>query len=154
MDTPKLERKRRPELLPESLRARLYRELSYAVEKMREEESPFSKLYYLSVFFSETNRVLNTHWDRDLLLLHDVVHLTHTVVSARLEAMKVGAQEPISMPGNIFDLLTTAAADLANFVETGGDRERLCEILGRFSELGYSTTGNGYYLFEKGTIKL
>ena len=146
---------RRPHLpLPRSLQERLTGELHFAAKRMREEESPFTKLYYLSVFFSEVNRVLNTQWDRDLLLFHNVVHRTHMEISTRLEAMRSGAQAPISIPDNLFDLLTTAAADLADFVEKGGDRERLCEILGRFSELGYVTTGNGHYLLERGAIKL
>jgi hypothetical protein len=140
--------------LPDTVRDRLVWELGFAVDKMRAESHPHAKLYYFSVFFTEANRILNMAWDTDLLLLHNVTQATQTAIASRLTAMAARAETPLGVPPDLFDLLTSAAADLLRYVEQDGSHEELCGILGRLSELAYATTGNGHYLLEKGAIKL
>ena len=52
------------------------------------------------------------------------------------------------------DALNQAANDLATHVENKGGSQELHDLLGRFAELSYASTGNGSYLYEKGHIKL
>ena len=140
--------------LPENLRSQLAGELEYAAGKMREATDPSEKLFYFSVTYSETNRTLNRHWDRDLSLLHDVVEFTHHQINGAAAALRQGGQRPIILPDDFYDRLTAIMGDLVRWVTNSGNGEQLCEILGRLTELRYITTGNGYYLLRKGHIIL
>ena len=51
-------------------------------------------------------------------------------------------------------MLAEVTDDLAKYVAGEADSQALCDLLGRFAELGYVTTGNGQYLYEKGVLKL
>jgi len=140
--------------LPEVLHERLARELRFAADQMQQEDNYSRKLYFFSAIHSEIGRVLNWMWSRELVLIHNVLQDTHQRISSRLGAISVGQERIIRLPEMVFELLDKAANDVAEYVEQHGEDKDLCELLGRFAELGYATTGNGYYLIEKGLIKL
>ena len=101
------------------------------------------------VLYGEAVRVLNWHWDRELALIWLVTQQTQQQATARLQSQRQG--EPVAHLSNeYFDELTDAVIALTNYIETNGSENELLEVLGKFSELTYITTGNGYYLVQKG----
>ena len=139
--------------LPKSMRKRLADELRVAAQKMQADSDPFNRVFLFSAAYGEVGRLLNTAWDAELALLHMVLMGTHQAVNARIGAIAAGADRAIGLPGNLLDELTTATTELADMIRDGRDGE-LVRILARFTELAFVTTGNGYYLYLKGAIRI
>lgn len=138
--------------LPKNLRSKLVSEFRYAAERMGEAEAPAEKLYFFSVLFGEATRVLNWHWDRELALIWFVTQQAQQVIASREQSIKQG--DPIvRLPNEYFQALTKNVAELADYVEQEGNEQQLLEIIGKFAELTYMTTGNGFYLAQRGMIK-
>jgi hypothetical protein len=135
-------------------RQRLAEECRYAATKMQQETQIIKKLFYFSVFFAEPQRLLNLEWDRDLVLVHQVVLQTHTQIVGWIQQPATTALgiDWVSVLGK----LTEAASDLASYFEKSEstDHKQICEILGRMAEIAYIAGGNGSYLFDRGIIKL
>ena len=139
--------------LPDDLHKRLADEFRIAATRMANTPDPNQKLYYFSVFFGESTRVLNWHWDRELALIWAMTQFTQSQAAGRLNSMRQG--EPVAMVSEgFFAALTENAAALADYVEKQGTEQDLLRILGRFSEQCYATTGTGFYLIEKGLFNL
>ncbi len=139
----------------EEFRQRLAKEYRYAVTKMQEVTQPAKKIYYFSVFFGEAQRVLNWEWDRDLTLIYTVTQHVHTQVNTTMQTPALGLF-PIDW-ATVYEKLTQVASDLAAYyekAENDDSREEMYQILGHFAEIAYSVSGNGSYLYEKGTFKL
>ena len=137
--------------LPSNLRERWLGELKFALGKMQEfEDNPPSLMFYYSVFYTETSRILNSAWDTDILLIHNVVQLTHSAAQQRFKT----PERVVQLPPNYRQLIIASAGDLVSWIEGNQGRERLLGILGRIAELGYIATGNGYYLRDRGLIRL
>lgn len=141
-------------MLPEDVRIRIANEFRYAVEQMRSADDPHSKLYYYSALFGEIQRVLNVHWDRDLVLIHSVVSTSHNQIGLMTQNIVTGGERAIKLSSEFFDALTNAVGDLAEHFDAGEDASKLYSLLGRLAELGYASTGNGWYLLGKGRISL
>lgn len=140
-------------MLSEEYRQRLANEYRYAVTRMQQEGQPVRKLFYFSVFFGEAQRVLNFEWNRDLALIYTVTFHAYEQINAAMQS-PVLMQLPIDWTA-IYDNLTLAASDLAAYLEKakndGG--QELCQILGRLAEISYIASGNGTYLYGKGSFK-
>ncbi|MBN1693157.1 MAG: hypothetical protein JW845_06345 [Dehalococcoidales bacterium] len=137
------------------LQQRLVRDYSYAVDKMQHEAQLQKKLFYFSIFFSEAQRTLNFEWNTDLALIYTVTHHVHTQINAAMQT----ASPPV-LPidwQTIFDKLTIVSSNLASYLNkkhSEAGKEDLCLILGHFAEIAYAVSGNGSYLYEKGSFKL
>jgi hypothetical protein len=139
----------------EEYRQRLAKEYRYAVTKMQEAQQAAQKLFYFSVFFGEAQRVLNWEWNADLVLIYTITQHTHTQINATTQMPGLPTL-PIDWT-TVFDKLTQVSSDLATYFENLGNaesREELCQILGRLAEISYAVSGNGSYLYEKGSFKL
>ena len=139
--------------LPAELHKRLRDELRLAVTKMAETDSPHHKLYYFSVFFGETVRVLNWHWDEDVALIWAVTQSTHHSMLQRIAESNQG-ERVVILTKSYFDALTRESIALVDWVENNGSKAALCGIMASLAEIAYATTGNGFYLLEKGHITL
>ena len=135
--------------LPDDLHKRLADEFRLAAIRMVDSPNPNQKLFYFSIFFGEAARVLNWHWDRELALIWAITQFTQSQATARWQASKQGDQVA-TVSKEFFDALAENAVALADYVENKGTEQELHQIRGRFSELCYATTGNGYYLVQKG----
>ena len=63
--------------------------------------------------------------------------------------------QPITIPDFLPAELSKVSLDLAAWVADGkATPDQLVSVLGRLAELGYVTTGNGYYLYTRGAIKV
>ena len=139
--------------LPPELHKRLIDELRFAVNKMAEADSPHEKLYYFSVFFGEAVRVLNWHWDEELVLIWAVTQQTHNAVQQRLAASAQG-ERVLTLTRNFFNALTREAIASLDWIEKEGNEADLCGIVASLTEITYATTGNGFYLLGKGHYTL
>ena len=134
------------------LQQRLAKEYSYAVAKMQEATQPAQKLYYFSVFFGEVQRILNSEWNRDLVIIHSVTSYVYKQISTALADPSQGIPRDWK---NVFEAFTKASAELAAYVLKNEDnKEELLRILERFAEIAYGVSGNGSYLIEKGAFRL
>ena len=141
--------------IPEAIRDTLAKEFRVAATKMAEESDVRSKLYFLSAMFGACSRAFNQVWIDDLALLHMVLRNANSEVNNRLIAMAANAEHPIKIAPEVFSILTEAAGQLADMFQAEEiDTTDLYRVLVRIAEAAYSTTGNGYYLYLKGTLKI
>lgn len=142
--------------LPKSLHQKLATEYRFAANHMAESEDLPTKLYFLSAFFGETQRVFNLHWDPTLALVHSTFQIAYQSLSARLAEVASGADRVVGIPPELPAALTKVGEDMASLFEDkqGVAHDRLLMILARLAELAYLTNGNGRYLMIKGMIKL
>ena len=137
------------------LRNRLATEYRRAATLMGQAKDPAKILFYFSVFFGETQRVLNWEWDKDLALIHLVTRQVHTQINPTTQS-SILAILPVD-GATIYEKLISLAHELATYfekVEVEENRVELYQILGHFAELAYVVSGNGSYLYEKGLITL
>ncbi|MBN1191723.1 MAG: hypothetical protein JXA46_18370 [Dehalococcoidales bacterium] len=136
------------------LRQRIAEEFNYAVTKMQEVQPLTKRLFYFSVFFGESQRMLNLQWDRELVLLYTVTQHVYTQINGGLQNPAIG-NLPINW-SSVFDKLTQASSELAACYakpDNASCRAEICQILERLAEIAYAVSGNGSYLYEKGCIK-
>lgn len=136
-------------LQDKALKNRLAKEFRFAAKKMQEASNPTQTLYYFSAFHGEASRILNWEWNRDVALMFIVLRQVHQEFTGRSQS-----PIPIKPPERLFEALTQAAQELANYVSEEKDNtEEFKSLMGRFAELAFVVTGNGSYLFDKGIIK-
>jgi hypothetical protein len=119
--------------------------------KMREESDLFRKVYFFSALFTEISRILNWHWDRDLVLLHWVLQATHANLTPRVQTTSPG--QNLALAGALLEPLTQIAEGLAEYMERGGKGRGLYELIGRVAEIGYLSTQHGSYVMEKELVR-
>jgi hypothetical protein len=141
--------------LPKETRERMAREFRFAADKMAEAVDLSTKMYFYSAFFGEIQRSLNYAWDDDLALLHLAVQGSHQQIKGRLDLAIAGVEPGLGFPPNFGDVLTRLADDLASLFEAKTqDSDTFYQIVTRAAVVAYVVTGNGFYLYTKGAIKL
>lgn len=128
-------------------KAKIIAEIKFVLQKMKEAPDPQSKLYYFSAVYGIMNRIFNLEYAPDLIFAHFVINGAHTQINARLH----DPDKTIQIPQELFDRLFDATAELLNVIEKD---KNPYDVLKKFALLGYVTGGNGYYLYEKGLLKL
>ena len=127
----------------------LVKEIMYAIDKMRSTEDYAEKLYFLSVVHSMANRILNIEYDSELVFIHFVLSQSHAQISTRYNAQTTRKEMPVSIPSGLFESIENLLEDLAKTIK---NNKQTHLILAKIAELAYSTTGNGYYLYQKGLL--
>jgi hypothetical protein len=125
----------------------LVNEIGTALERMRASKDPNSIMFYFSAVYGILHRIFNIEYDSDLVFAHFVVNSTHQQINARLQV----TDKVIQIPENLFERLIETTGD---FLEAIKDNKNLYEVLKEFTLLGYVTIGNGYYLYQKGLLKI
>lgn len=69
----------------------------------------------------------------------------------RLKAIQHGGDNTVSLSDNQFEKLTSLTKELAKKIKKNED---VTDTLKKFTILTHSTTGNGYYLTQKGLLKI
>ena len=126
-------------------------EFTYVIKKMRGEKDPSRKLYYFSAAYGVIFRILNQEFDPTLNFIHFVLNGAYSTINSRLTIMGQGVEMGVGIPTVLFVKLEDATEALAKAIR---ENTSLLESLEKISVLSYATSGNGYYLYEKGVLKL
>jgi hypothetical protein len=141
--------------LNETVRQRLAQEYKFAADRIREVPDLPSKMYFFSVFHGEANRALNIAWNSNIALLHMVLQSAYETINGRLKSPVVLESNLLGIPKGFVEALTELSTELADLFQSRAiDQEKLHQLLVRLAELTYVTTGNGYYLYLRGAIKI
>lgn len=122
-------------------------EIKFSIEKMKEAEDPKAKLYYFSAVFGIIQRIFNIDYHDDLVFIHFVLQSTHNNIIMRLQ----NPDPVIKMPEDFLARLMADTEELLGVIEKDGNPYG---VLKKFVLLGYVTVGNGYYLYQKGLLKI
>jgi len=133
--------------LSKEIKKTLINEIEFAIEKMRSSKDPNLIMYYFSAVSGVLHRIFNIEYDSDLVFAHFIVNGTYQQINARLQAK----DKIIQIPENLFERLIETTK---NFLEAINGNKDLNEVLKEFTLLGYVTIGNGYYLYQKGLLKI
>jgi len=133
--------------LSKEIKKTLINEIEFAIEKMRSSKDPNLIMYYFSAVFGVLHRIFNIEYDSDLVFAHFIVNGTYQQINARLKAK----DKIIQIPEILFERLIETTK---NFLEAINGNKDLNEVLKEFTLLGYVTIGNGYYLYQKGLLKI
>ena len=141
--------------LPKPVQKRLAQEFRLAANRVAEADDISAKLYFFSIFYGETGRQLNLHWDPDLALLFLVAQGACAGIANRPKLPPDAGFPPDGISDEFLQALDQVSGELATAFEGSEiDIPRLYASLARTAELVYITTGNGAYLYQKGQIKL
>lgn len=121
--------------------------------KMKEMEDLSKKLYWFSAAYGVVFRVFNLEFDATLVFVHMILNAAYSTISGRLAAIREGKDETIDIPEGLFDSLQEVVEELAENIEMENEHD-IFKNLQRIANLTYATTGNGYYLYQKGVLQL
>jgi len=133
--------------LDKTYKEMLIKEIKFVLKKMKEEKEPKEKLYYFSAIFGIMHRIYNLEYSSDLVFTHFVLSSIHSQINSRIQI----PDDTIKIPDELFQKLEETTGKLLSAIEKD---ENLYEVLKKFTVLGYVTIGNGYYLYQKGQLKL
>ena len=128
----------------------LANEIRTAVEHMSKVNDARQKMFFFSAVFGIANRIMNLEFDHELGFVHNVTSAAYSTINTNLIMVAQGQSVP-TIPDTVFDKLQEALEDLATCIEEG---KKTYRVLERISNMAYSTSGNGYYLFLKGLLKI
>ena len=126
-------------------------EINFVVKSMKNTDTPAQKLYFFSAGFAMAQRIINFEYELELNFIQQVLQLVYSTVNARLVAMSARQEAGISIPDGLFNSLEKALEEMVDRIEQGVETY---PALQKMVSLAYSTTGNGYYLYLKGMIKI
>lgn len=117
---------------------------------VRQAPSIEKKAYYFSAAYGITNRTYRYSFSQDVLIADLLLNGTYNMIMERIAALRSGDQNII--PDQlVFEKICDGLRDLANCLESG---ESIFDPLKNITTAGFSITGAGNYLREKGLLKL
>jgi len=137
-------------LSPE-MQERFIDEFNFVIKNMKNTDNPTEKLYFFSAGYAMAQRIINLEYEPELNFIQQVLQLVYNMVNARLIAISAGQEGGISIPDKLLTRLEEALEEMVDRIEQGTETY---PALQKMVNLAYSTTGNGYYLYLKGMIKI
>lgn len=128
-------------------------ELNNVAIKMKESDDITEKMYFFSAAYGMVHRIFNLEFNPTLVLIHTILNTAYSTISGRIEAATRGQDRAVKIPKGLFDSLQETIVDIADNISKDDENE-LFKNLRKIANLSYSTTGNGYYLFQKGMLKI
>ena len=128
----------------------LVNEIRTVAEYMSGNDDLRQKMFFFSAVFGIVNRIMNIECDPELVFVHQVTNAAFSTINTNLLIMTQGQSVP-TIPPPVFDKLQESLENLATYIEEG---KKTYPVLQRISNIAYSTSGNGYYLFLKGLLKI
>jgi len=138
------------DISPES-RKEFVNELRHVSQKILEEEDVRKKAYYYSAAYGIARRLINFQYDPQINFLELVLEVSYNTIRARIETIVQQRDLTIPLVEGFFDRLAENVNELASKIEKDEDVYRTLE---KIAVLTHITTGNGYYLYTKGLIKI
>ena len=137
--------------LSQNMKSELTNEINFVVRQMRDVSSPAEKLYFFSALYGIAQRIINFEYDPELMFIHQVLQFVYNTINARIAMITTGQQTPVGIPDNLFTNLENSLAEMTYNIERGANTYPQLQAM---VNLAYSTTGNGYYLYLKGMLKI
>jgi len=137
--------------LSPDMQKRFTDEVHFIVKSMKDTNTPAEKLYFFSAGYAMAQRIINFEYEPELTFIQQVLQLVYNMVYARLGAISVRQEAGISIPESLFNRLEEVLEEMVDRIEQGAETY---PALQKLVNLAYSTTGNGYYLYLKGMIKV
>ena len=128
-------------------------EFNKVYDLMKNTNNVSEKIFYFSAGHAMVSRVFNIEFDPLLILMHSVLQSTYLNINSFMSNISNKQNVFFSIPKNYFNILENTFKELAQSVENNDD-DKIYRDLQKLSILGYITTGNGNYLYKKGSIKL
>jgi len=128
----------------------IIKELEFVLQKMNQSTSVEDKIYYFSAIQGMLHRVMNLEYTDDLLVSFFVTNETHQSFQQRLIGIRQG-DTVVKLSEHQMKRLIEITE---NFLEAVRKHDNLDTVLKQYIILSYTTTGNGYYLMEKGVLKI
>jgi len=138
-------------IISDNFRKTIIKEIKYVVKKMDQSNDATQKLYFFSGIYTIIQRIFNLEYDSDLIFLHYILRKTYEAFSIRLHAYIRGGDTIVPLQDDHFKKLSQITKELAIKLQKNED---VSETLKKFVILSYTTTGNGYYLQQKGLLKI
>ncbi len=126
-------------------------EVDFVTKKMNAEEDPSKKLYYFSAIPGMIQRVYNIDYDNDLVFAHFVLQAVFTVINERIVALRQKGDGNVQLSLEQFEKLEQLSVEFGIKLK---ENKSVDTVLKKFVLLLTSTTGNGYYLMQKGFLKI
>nr|QNO55983.1 hypothetical protein KICHMFME_00007 [Methanosarcinales archaeon ANME-1 ERB7]QNT35761.1 hypothetical protein MCFLDGBP_00009 [uncultured Methanosarcinales archaeon] len=137
--------------ISEEFKKLLIDELKTVAKKVSEEKDFKKKNYFFSGAFGTVSRIFNFDFDHELILIHSVLNLAYGVIDTLQKRIERGEEEVIEIPDKFFDKLADLTKELALAIDND---ENVYEVLQKIAVHSYILSGNGYYLYQKGIIKI
>jgi hypothetical protein len=128
----------------------LLEEFEFAIEKMKENQLQEQKLFYFSSTYGVVSRLFNLKFEPQLVFVHMILNNAYSNIIVRMNAIK-GGDNTVTFPEKYFDKLTEVTEELYTKLKNDEDTY---EVLEKFVLLTFLTTGNGYYLYQRGNLKI
>lgn len=125
---------------------KLVSEIRFCRTKMLEEQDLRMKLFYYSGVYGEIIRTINFEYHPHLQFIHFILNTSYQAINGRLNQF-LNNQSRVPISDELFIHLANLLEGMENKIEAN---EECYDILEKISNLTYLTTGNGYYLSQKG----
>lgn len=137
--------------ISDEFRSLIVSEIDFVLKKMDKSENPSEKLYYFSSIPGVIQRTFNIEYNPDLVFTHFILRSTYQAFLTRLTAIQQGGDTTIPLQKKQFVKLSSITKELARKIDENKDIDN---TLKKYVILFYSTTGNGYYLQQKGLLRI
>lgn len=128
----------------------IIKELEFILARMNQAKNPDEKIYFFSAVQGLLNRVLNLDYTENLLMAFFAANDTYIAFQQRLAGNKQGDVGALLTETQLSKLSEITKEFLDQIVNDG----EINSILRKYFVLGYSATGNGYYLMQKGVLRI
>jgi hypothetical protein len=129
-------------------------ELDQIINLMKESSTIEQRLYFFSASFGTINRIMNFDCNPLLIFSHQELQNVHQNISNRLsQHITPSNMSFMGVPQEFGDALLQYLIEYKDAFSSGDD-SRIYSVLEKFSNLSYAATGNGFYLYVRGRLKL
>jgi len=108
-------------------------------------------VYNFSACQSAINRVFNIEFDTELVLLHIVFSGCHGAINNRVAMLNQNAERQVQFPPQFSEKLSGIIEEFALRFDENRD---VLDLLPSLTTLCYVVTGNGYFLYQTGRLKI
>lgn len=137
--------------LSKNMKSLFVEELKFVLKNMKSTVIPAEKLYFFSAIYAVSNRMFNMEFHSELVFIHNVIQATHQQISTNIAVATQGHESAAGIPDGLFNGIECAVEEMITKISNNQD---ICPALQKMSDLAYSTTGNGRYLYLKGMLTI
>ncbi len=126
----------------------IVKEIDFVRKRMLNNREIEKKIFYYSGIYGIFRRILNLDYNPHLQFAEFMMNTTYQQLRQRYDIIKSG-DTLIPLTTEIFDVIIANLEEIGHKIE---QEEDIFEELQKIVNITYLTTGNGYYLRDKGII--